>query len=393
MANNQRENEREARRNAKTRKKQIILWSVLAALIVIIAVIKISEIDYKAIKQKMTDEDGKISISSLVSDNSKFPFSLDSSDDAEVEAIGSELAVLNETSFTVADSSNARLRFRDIHGYANPVMKISGDYAVIIDQGTDRYRLDSKSENIYKYNSENVIICADVSKSGIVALATTSNEAKSEIVVYSKACKEKMRYPVSYGYVTSVAIDDSSNRIAFAAVNSENARLKTIVYTMNINDEKPRAEFSYESSAVLDLHFSSSDLFVVGNDFVSVISSLKDEAKVLEQGECRIISYCYSPSGELVAAYENYKGSSANSFAYIEPSGRIKFAFDTGEMIKDISTAKSNVTILTSDSIITYNLKGGEKARFSVDDSYSSIVQLSASVYAKHQSLIEIFKR
>lgn len=393
MASNQRENERAARKHAKARKNQIIIWSVLAVLVILILIIKISEIDFDSVKNNVTDENGKFSISALVSDNSKFPFSLDSSADAAFSTIGNQLAVLGDNSFTVIDSSNARLQFRDTHGFANPIMKISGDYAVIIDQGTNKYRLDTAAENVYKDKSENTILCADVSNSGVVALATTSSEAKSEIVVYNKAFKEKMKYNVNYGYVTALAIDDSASRVAFAAVNSENARLKTIIYTMNINDEVPRAEIAYEASNILDLHFSSSDLYIVGSDFISVVSSLKDEKKVLEQGACHLTAYSYTPSDELVIAYSDYNGSSADNVALIAPSGKIKAQLNTGERIKDVASSKSKITILTSDYIITYNAKGEEEGRTAVDDSYTSITQLSSSVYAKHQSLVEIFKR
>lgn len=394
MASNQRENERAAKRNAKARKIQITIWAILIILIVIIAAMKLSEIDYNSIKNRMTDENGNFSISSLISDSEKFPFALDSSENISFCQIGNQIAVLNDVSFSVIDSSNAKLQYRAGHGYSNPVMKVNGDYAVIIDQGTNRYRLDSAAENIYQDKSDNNILCADTSKSGVVALATTSSDAKSEIVVLNKSLKEKMRYKVSFGFVTAVAIDDKAGRVAFAAVNSENAKLKTIVYTMNVKDDKPKAEFSYDSSVIYDLHFSSSDLYIVGDDFISVVSSLKDETKVLEQGSCNVVSYSYTPSDELVAAYSEYKGADSHSIAYILPSGKIKTQINTGEIIKSVASAKSKISVLTSDNIIVYNTKdGAEENRFDVDDSYSSITQISSSVYAKHQSLVEIFKR
>lgn len=392
MATNQRENERKARKNAKALRLQKIIWIVLLTIIAIILVMKISEVDFKSVKSNLTDENGKFSISGVVSDEKKFPVVLDSSENIDFGTVGSQLAVLNDTSFTVVNSKNAKIQFRDSHGFANPIMKISGDYAVVIDQGTNKYRLDTATENVYQDKSDNTILCADVSDSGIIVLATTSSEAKSEIVVLNKSLKEKFKYSINYGYVTAVAIDDSSNRISFAAVNSENAKLKTIVYTMSMNDEKPRAEFIYESSTILDLHFAASDLYVVGSDFVSVISSLKNETKIFEQGACKVASYCYNPSDELVVAYSEYSGSSENKLSYITPSGKIKAQIDTGETVKDVTSSKSKITVLTSDFIVTYNVsKGEEEKRIPVDDSYSSIMQMSSSIFATHQALVEYF--
>ncbi len=392
MASNQRENERKARKIAKIKRNQKIIWIILIVLIVVIAIMKISEVDFVSLKDKFTDENGKISVSGLLSDDEKFPFTLDSSKDVIFTSVGNQLAVLNDVSYNVIGSSNAKLQYKDSHGYANPIMKTDGDYAVIYDQGSHRYRLDSATKNIYQDKINNVILCADTSASGVVVLATTSDNTKSEIVVYNKSLKEKMRYNVSYGYVTAVAIDDSANRIAFAVVNSENAKLNTIVYTMSLSDEEPRASFTYESSTILDLHFSSSNLYVVGSDFVSVISSLKKEQKVFEQGTVNTVSYCYNQSDELIIAFSEYTGSNTDKVAYVTPSAKVKCQFDTVKKVKDVSASKSKISVLTSDYIITYNSSKGEEVnKIEVDDSYTSIMQLSSNVFAKHQSLIERF--
>lgn len=390
MSDNQREVERKARRLAKNRKKQKIIWIILAVIIIVIAIMKISEIDFVSLKDKFTDDNGKFSISEVFSKDEKFPISLDASDDIIFTSVGKNLAVLNDVSYTVIDSSKATVKYRDIHGYSNPIMKTNGDYTVIYDQGSHRYRLDNSSKNIYEDKINNTILCADTSASGVVALATTSDSSKSEILVYNKSLKEKKKYNVTYGYVTSIAIDDSANRIAFAVVNSENAKLNTIVYTMSMNDEKPRASFSYESSTILDLHFSSSNLYVVGSDFVSVISSLKKENKVFNKGAINTVSYCYNQSDELVIAFSEYTGSNTDKIAYVTPSAKVKSQIDTKTMIKDITASKSKISILTSDHVITYNTSKGEEInKFDVDDSYTSIMQMSSDVFAKHQSLVE----
>lgn len=80
-------------------------------------------------------------------------------------------------------------------------------------------------------------------------------------------------------------MDSRGSRVAFAAVSSENARFKTVVYTMNVDDTEPRAQFEYTGSSVLELRFSSTDLFVVGNDFVSVIDSLKTENRYMSRAQ------------------------------------------------------------------------------------------------------------
>lgn len=390
MATNQRENERKARKNAKKRKSGIIFWIVIIVIIAVLAIMKICELDFSKIKDVISGS-GSVSLTEAVSDEEKFPYVLDSGNDVIVSSVGNKLCILNDLSYTVINSSDAKETFKSDHGFANPVMKTSGDYAVVYDQGAHKYSLNGINSNIYQDTCSNAVLCADVSDAGIVALATTSDEAKSEIVVYNKSLKEKMKYAVSYGYVTAIAIDDRGGRLAFAAVNSENAALKTIVYTMSVGDDKPRAEFSYNSSSVMDLHFCSSNLYIVGSDFVSVVSSMKNETKIYEQGTVNTVSYCYNPSDNLIFAYSEYTGSLSGKIAYITPSGKIKSQADAGAEIKDVTASGSEFSVLTNDSVVSYKLSdGNEKRRFNVDDTYASIQQMSSKVFGKHRTFIEL---
>lgn len=385
MASPEREIERLERKKAKAQKRQKIAWVIIALVVLALIVMRLCEIDFSSIGEKK-DSDTAVSTSS-------FPYELDSGDDISFGSVSNSLYVLDETSYTVLSSSDADVQQSFAHGYSNPVVAVSGSYSLLYDQGGVSYRLDTAKDSVYSDKSENTILSADVSSSGSIILSTTSDEASSTICVYDKNLNLDFSYNVSYGYVTRVAIDSRGSRIAFAAVNSENAQLKTVVYTMNIDDEEPRAQFEYYSSSVLDLRFSSTDLFVVGNDFVSVISSLKDETKIYEQGSVKTVSYSYNSSDKLIFAYSDYSGSSSNKAAVINRSGKVQEIAEVDSVIKDITASSSQVTVLTSDEIITYKISNAEVVqRTEVDDSYSSVEQMSSSIFAKHQTLVELIQ-
>lgn len=387
MATNQRENERKERKEKKQHRAALIFWCCILVVVAILLVMKICEIDFAQLKKQLS---GSASVSQSVSDDEKFPFALDGSEDALIYPFGNKIAALSSSSFYVVDSADAELMYSDEHGYSNPIIKINGSYSVIFDQGSNKYRLDTAGGNIYSDTAENTILCVDVSASGTVALATTSSEARSELLVYSKSLNEKLRYSVSSGYVTDIAVDNAANRIAFAVVSSENAKLQTAVYLMNINDNEPKSEFIYPSS-VLDIRFSGSKLYIVGTDFVSIISSMKNEQAVFEKGSINVSSFAYNSSDSLVLSYAEYTGEASDKIVLIQPSGKIKINIETGGSVKDIAASSSVVSVLTDGMVISYSLKNGEVInRLDVDDSYSSVVQLSSKIFAKHRSYIEL---
>ena len=66
---------------------------------------------------------------------------------------------------------------------------------------------------------------------------------------------------------------------------------------------------------------------------------------------------------------------------------------EVDSVIKDITASSSQVTVLTSDEIITYKISNSEVVqRTEVDDSYSSVEQMSSSIFAKHQTLVELIQ-
>lgn len=390
MATNQRKNERVARKNAKNRKTRSVLCIIIIVVIAALAVMKLFEVDYSNLFSAVKGENSN-SISSVVSDDGSFPYSLSFGLDTVLTSVGGKLAVLNDETYTVINSSNAQVQLAAEHGYANPVIKTSESYSVIIDQGAGSFRLDSASDNIYENTIAEDILCADVADTGVVAVASVSGIHKSTVTVYGKTLNQKLGYEVSGGYITAVAIDSNGKNVAFVVTGSENARLKSTLYIMSIGATEPSNEFVFEGSSVLDIHFSSKDLYVVGTDFVSVIDSFEKEIQVFEQGSINTVAFCYNTSDSLVLAYGEYAGSSANKLAFVKSNGKVKSQAEINSAVKAVAASGNSMTALTSSEVITFkNANAKEKSRIVVDDSYSSIIQMSSKVFAVHQSLLEL---
>lgn len=389
MPSNKRENERSARKNAKTQKKIKILWIIIIVIAAIIVALKVCEIDFSDFFNSDKTENSSHSVSS--EDASGFPYKIDAGENTVLSVVGNKIAILNSSSYSVIDTSDAEEFINDDHGYSNPMIKTSGGYSVIFDQGSTSYRLDNQKENVYENSVDHNILCADVADTGSVAVVSVSGTHKSRVQVFSKSFSEKMNYEISGGYITSVAIDDRGKNVAFVVISSENAEIKSTLYTMNVNDAEPIAHFEYKGSAVLDIHFVSSGLYVVGSDFVSIISSLEKETVVYKKGSINTLSYCYNPADYLIIAYSDYAGAANSRLAYIKQNGKIKTSVDVNGEIKAVSASGNEMSALTSGEAVSYRLSNGkEETYIKLDDSFTDIQQISSKIYAKHHSYLEI---
>lgn len=384
MASEQREKDRIERKEKKNKKRRAGAWIMLGLVAAVLLVMRIAEIDFSSVA------DGSAFSSAQ---ESSFPYELQSGSDLYFGAVAGKLCVLDDSEYTVLDG-DASVRFSFEHGYANPIARTAGGYSLLYDQGGVSYRLDNADENIYITKADNQIICADVSDSGTAAVCTASDEYASQVSVYNKSMSLKFSYGLADGYITSVAVDSRGSRIAFAAVSSENARLKTVVYTMNIDDEQPRAQFAYTGSSVLDLRFSSTDVFVVGSDFVSVIGSLTKESKVYPQGTVSTVSYSYSADGSLIYAYTAYSGSADNNISVVKPSGKASEVASADSAVKDVTGTSSRISVLTADSVTTYKVSNSKVlASFGADDSFTSVQQISSEVFGRRRAQVVHFSQ
>ncbi len=385
VASEQRAEERRERKREKDRKTRRIVWIVLAVLVVIIIVMKLCEIDYNQMKSVLSG--GTQAVSDKL--DGDFPYTLDSSDKVSVQKQGSRLAVLTSSSVSVLDPGDANVEFTAVHGYANPIMKVSDSYLVTFDQGGKKLRLDYSGENLYEINSKTSVLCADVADNGNVAYATTSEEKRSDVYILSKTQDEKLKYSVSYGFVTNIAVSDNGKKVAFLAMNSQDAKLMSKLYLMNAGDSEPYAEFDISGSTILDIEFDSNKLFVIGNDFLSVVSG-DDMKSVIKQGSMNTVCFDYMPGGELVLAYNTYNNSTSNSIVRVSSSGSVKSTISVDGTIKDISCSSSEVSVLFSDSIVTYKLSSAEQvSKIECTDLVRSITRMSSSLFVQSQSLLD----
>ena len=395
---------RRERKRQKDKKVRRIVWIVLAVLLAAIVILKLCEVDFGNLR-------GGSDTSSVLTGN--FPYALDGSDGVTVHKQGAKLAVLTGGSITVLNPSDGKEEFTAVHGYANPITAASDSYLVTYDQGGSKLRLDYSGENLYEIESKTGLLCADVADDGKVSVAdiftnygafpgqwkvgddgkvvyaSQSADKRSDVQVITKTRADKMKYSLSYGFVTNIAIRDNGSQVAFVAMNSKDARLQPKLYLMRVKDTEPYASFDLPGTQVLDIAYRGSSLYVVGSSFVSVVNGDKLET-VLKNGEVQTVAYDYSASGDLVVAYSSYSNATQNTVARITAGGKVQKPFTVQGAIKDLSASGSRVAVLFADKIKIYKLSDGSVVHTAdCTDAVRSITMMSSNVFVQRQSVIE----
>lgn len=389
MPSNERENQRIENKKQKEKKAKRIIWIALFVVLAVLLVLKVCEIDFADIKNRINS----LSVTSAVSENN-YPVTVNVSNGESIKLVNGKLYALNESSVVSVDPSSASQSYSFDHGYASPVFKSNGNYTCLFDRGGTRLRLDTTSEDLYEKSFDKSIITADVANNGTIVCALFSDEAKSRIIVLNKNENKKLDYNVKDGYVTYVSLNQNASLLAYTSVNSKNAFLTTTVHILNIGSGEDEFTLEYDKSNIIDLHFNDSgNLYVLGDNFLSVIKSQKKEEVVFKKGSISTINYCYTSSNELVINYSGYDKSSKSKVAYIKSNGKVKSSFSIKGEAKSISSSSNEITVLLPQKICIYSLtKGEKKESISCDSSVNSAVKASSRVYVQYGQYIDIAK-
>lgn len=388
MSDNQREMERREKRDKKDKRNKRIIWIIIAVIIVILAVMKICEININSMKNYFTDEDGNFTLTHGVADDN-FPYNLDSSQNVSLVNINNKLGIITPSSFTVLNSKNAEIEYAFEHGYSNPVLETEGYYSLIYDQGSDNYRLDTTSKSVYEKETDGSIFCADVAKDGTVAYSTVSKEKLCDVTVVSRELKEKFNISTADGYVIAVALSDNGKKVAFACVTGENANLKTTVFVYDVKSAALRSTASLPQGVLIDMSFAGNNIITIGDTYAGLVK--KDKyTDIYKQGEISTQAVAYTPSGDIILAYNSYNNSTDNIIAHIKQNGTVKAESTVSGNIKSVTASSSLATVLTNSEIISFNLSNGEeKEKLTVDDSVKSVCRMGNNIFVNRQSIVE----
>lgn len=387
MPTNERANKIREKKRQKDKKTKIIIWSVIGVIALTLVIMKICEIDFADVRNKIS---AKTAVSTVSED--VYPYSLDISGNADVRVVNDKLAVLSDSSLTVFNPTNAKKTYSFEHGYTNPVMLSSGNYICIYDRGSTRLRLDTTSKQLYEKTVDRNIICASLASNGTLAYASFSDDADCELTVITKTERKKMTLPIKGEYITRIAINSSGTKCTYVTVSSTDAVITSTVHTINVGDSEDTATAEYQSSNILDVTYSDSNVaYILGDDFLSIVSSQKKFVNVFEKGTISTVNYCYTAKNELVLNYRDYSNSSESNLAYVKSNGAVKCKTTLGDTVKYLSSSGNNVTVLFPDGVSTYSLSKFEsKKTYKCDSSINSVHSLGSKIYIQYGQYIDV---
>lgn len=200
--------------------------------------------------------------------NSKYIVTLDNKNVSSFDIRNSGFAALTDDMLYYLSSSADDYSYKTI-SMGSPRMSTAGDYDLVYDLGNKSFELFLDKSVIYSGNTDNAIICGDVSKNGnfIIATAGEKSGAKTiecSVMGYDSSGTNIYKWITDDEYVVSAKIYKDGKTLAVATVKADDLNLSSFVHVMNFDYNTEYAKFSFSGDNVYFIKFiSGSEIFIV----------------------------------------------------------------------------------------------------------------------------------
>lgn len=293
-----------------------------------------------------------------------YPTDINGSSVVDTVSNGSYYYVLSDTNITAYNNSGKKI-FSEMHGFSNPIMRISSTRAIVFDQGGKNLFVYNLSGCINSVETKNEIINADISSSGNFAIVTDSESYTSSVFVYDKNCNSIYTWNSAKDIVNNVLLNSSGDKIAVSTLNSVSGQYDSKVLILNFKSADALYTLNLGSSVVLSLLNTGNGLSVVTNDLYKYIHWSKFTVnEIAVSGE---INLCRNSKNGVLLVMNLANNRSDNTVMIVSKKGEMLSQFKINSLITDIAYTKNRVYYI-SDNKVNIVDKNGNLLRDGICD-------------------------
>ena len=239
------------------------------------------------------------------------------------------------------------------HGYLSPVLDVAQTRTMVYDRGNSSLRIDTLGRNVVNEKYEQSILTADLSDSGVFAVAFDDAEYASTVRVFDKRGSTPPLLQLSYSGedVTAVKLSPNGKTLATVTVRSEGGAFSSCLRLYAVKNGQKLCEETVSGSMAVTLAGYSDRVFMASP---SGLLSLNWEGGDRRTYEVTNVKYL---TGE---------GSSHLCVAFDPSGGR-------------------------EDTLLLIDRRGEETARFTIEGDYRRLCVSNDRVYARYADRIDVY--
>lgn len=350
----------------KIRRKKMILAGICSVLV--LAFILFSALTPTGIIESV------VNFSSSIKFGSGYPVRLSGGTLLSSTSQGNHSFLVSTTNFECYNNNGKNI-FSYQHGYQSPLLSVSDARTLLFDQSGKNFSVHNLNRELYKGQTDNAILCADITKNGYYAIATLSDSYSSQVSVFNSKNEKIYEWYCSDYIINSVVLSPNGKTLGVSAVSANNGAFVSKVYIIGYESATPKATFDY-NGMVLTLKKSGTKGFTsILENSVDFFSWRKYKTNSFTTEENIIISENYKANTLLVTG--RLANKNENLITIFDALGKQKYSFSFSGIIDSVEYKGSHIYILSENNIHHYSLSGEFINKTSVDFGTRYIVPIS----------------
>lgn len=301
-----------------------------------------------------------------------FPVAISASDRNQILSVGSDVALLGESSFQLYKSNGKQLADRQ-HGFANPAFTACSARVLVYDRGGKGVRLENRAKTLFSFEATGAITAATMADNGYFALVTRGGDSVSDVTVYNAKGESKFIWHSRSRQVTAASLSDNGKYLAIASVHVENGQSVTGITLFNTRKGTTLTEQEFSGSLPVSLDVKGSTALALLTDrAVSLTKSGKQNEYSYDGGS--LLCFDNHNQGYAVLVLAMYQDTRNSRVVVLNKKAAVHGQSDlSGEGIT-VSAKGNSVLILTPDSVLFCNKKGTLKKEVSLATDATSLL-------------------
>jgi len=306
--------------------------------------------------------------------------------------IGKDLVLLTDTQVSIFNSQGKRTASYE-HGYTNPICLTNGDRVLTFDRGGKKFRVDSRSKQLYSGSSDFAIVAADIALSGQVAVAGGSKYYQSSVTVYDQEY-DQIYIRETADLVTGVCLTNNGRGMAVTSVAAVNGSLDSTITFFDFGSEDPVASLSLPGELVLSTAYvgrSSAALQVI-TDQRALTCSPKGEVTASYGFDGLFVNrFVNSKDGGIYLLLDRLGDGNQLQLVSLDAGMKARGSIPLEERVQDMKLGAGYVSLFVSGGILCYPPTLGDPTRPPVENCYF-IQPAGHNLYSVTGDSIELYK-
>ena len=296
------------------------------------------------------------------------PAEMQSTNVIDSDSDGSVSYLLSDTFFEIFNSRGKEMLYYQ-HGFSNPEMKLSKSRTLVYDRGGYGVKIFNDYQILKENVFDDAIYTADIARNGNTAFVTKASGYAAAVTVYSKSFKKIYSRYSADNLISAVAFNRNGRKLAVSEIYTEGGIVKSKICVFGFKSSAPLGEYVIDGTVV-------SSVINLGSKFVAISN---DGYWVVDWGSCKpdrenkstgMLFYDANLSGKIAFVTCENNDYSKNKVSVLGKGGTVVSNFDYSGVVGGISLGKSKISVLGSDKISVYSLKG--EKRSDIDCGYNT---------------------